>query len=153
MGARKAEGAMGHGSGEQGSLDEAAETRAAVEALVAAINGGRAERVAGAMAANDPLFIDSAGARIEGRAAMLAAWRAYLRMFPDYRIEIVGWFLDGREAMLHGRASGTPHRDGRAVEGGRWEVNAAWRARTDSRRVLEWQVYADNKPVRALLET
>ncbi len=137
---------------EQGAADEAAETRAAVEALVAAINSGRAEKIVSAMAANAPLFIDSAGARIEGKAAVLAAWRAYLRLFPDYRIEVDGWFFEGREAMLHGRASGTLHRDGLAVAGGRWEILAAWRAQTDSRRVLVWQVFADNKPVYALLE-
>ena len=53
--------------------------------------------------------------------------------------------------MLHGRASGTLHRDARPVEGGRWEIPAAWRAVTDGRRVTLWQVYADNKPVEALL--
>ena len=144
---------MGHEAGEQRSADEAAEARAAIETLVAAINSGRAEKIVAAMTASDPLFIDSAGVRIEGKAALLSAWRAYLRLFPDYRIEIIGWFFEGREAMLHGRASGTLHRGGRAVEGGRWEVQAAWRAETDSRRVLAWQVFADNRPVHALLET
>ena len=142
---------MGHEAAEQRTADEAAETKAAVEALVAAINSGRAERIVAAMAGN-ALFIDSAGARIEGKAALLAAWRGYLRLFPDYRIEIDGWFFEGRSAMLHGRASGTLHRGGRAVDGGRWEILAAWRAETDSRRVLAWQVYADNKPVHALLD-
>ena len=135
---------------EQGTADEAEEARAAIEALVAAINGGRAERIANAMAARGA-FIDSLGNRIEGKAALTDAWRAYLKLFPDYRIEIEGWFFRGREAMLHGRAGGTLHRDGRPVDGGRWEVRAAWRAETDSRRVLVWQVFADNKPVYALL--
>ena len=126
------------------------ETRDVVEAFVAAVNSGRAEKVAGAMTA-DAAFIDALGRRIEGKQALLAGWRAYFRMFPDYRIEVDAIFTDGREAMLHGRASGTLHRDGRALEGGRWEIPAAWRAVTDSRRVTLWQVYADNKPVYALL--
>lgn len=127
------------------------EVREIVEAFVATVNGGRAEKVVAAMGGN-PVFIDSLGARIEGKQALLAAWRAYFRLFPDYRIEVDALFADGREAMLHGRASGTLHRDTRPVEGGRWEIPAAWRAVTDSRRVLLWQVYADNKPVYALLE-
>jgi len=141
---------MGREAWEQGSVDEGEETRAAVEALVAAINSGRAERIVNAMSA-DAVFIDSLGARIEGRAALSDAWRAYLRLFPDYRIEVEGWYLRGREAMLHGRAGGTLHRDASPVEGGRWEIKAAWRAKADSRRVLLWEVYADNQPARALL--
>lgn len=140
---------MGREAWEQGTADEAAETQAVIEALVAAINGGRAERIANAMAAGG-LFIDSLGNRVEGKAALTEAWRAYLRLFPDYRIEIEGWFFRGREAMLHGRAGGTLHRDGRPAEGGRFDIVAAWRAETDSRKVKVWQVYADNKPVRAL---
>jgi hypothetical protein len=121
-----------------------------VEAFVAAVNSGRAEKVAGAMTAN-AVFIDSLGRRIEGKQAILTAWRAYFRLFPDYRIEVDAMFPDGRDAMLHGRARGTLHRDTLPVEGGRWEIPAAWRAATDSRRVTLWQVYADNKPVYLLL--
>jgi hypothetical protein len=60
--------------------------------------------------------------------------------------------VEEQEAMLHGWAGGTLHRGGRAVDGGGWRIPAAWRAVADARRVLLWQVYADNKPVRALLE-
>jgi uncharacterized protein (TIGR02246 family) len=126
------------------------DSREIVEAFVAAVNSGRAEKVAAAMTA-DAAFIDSLGKRIEGKQAIVTAWRAYFRLFPDYRIEIDAVFTDGREAMLHGRAGGTLHRDTRPVEGGRWEIPAAWRAVTDSRRVTLWQVYADNTPVHALL--
>ena len=127
------------------------ETRQVVEAMVAAINGGRAERVANAMSL-DGVLVDSLGRRIEGRSALTDGWRAYFRLFPDYRIEVESILTDGQEALLHGRAHATLHRDGRAVEGGGWEIPAAWRAVSDGRRVAHWQVYADNKPVYALLE-
>jgi len=124
--------------------------REIVEAFVEAINGGRAERIVPLMDRSGQ-FIDSLGNRIEGKAALLDGWRGYLRLFPDYRVEIEAVFVEEREAMLHGRAGGTLHRDGRPVEGGRWEIPAAWRAVTDSRRITLWQVFADNSPVAALL--
>jgi len=126
-------------------------TREIVEAFVEAINGGRAERLVPLMDRNGA-FIDSLGNRIEGREALLAGWRAYFQLFPDYRIELDGMLVDEQEAMLHGWAGGTLHRGGGPVEGGRWRIPAAWRAVTDARRMLCWQVYADNKPVYALLE-
>ena len=126
------------------------ETRAVVEAMVAAINSGRAERVAAAMRM-DGVLVDSLGRRIEGRAALTDGWRGYFRLFPDYRIEVDGLITDEQEALLHGRARGTLHRDGHPVKAGGWEIPAAWRAVSDGRKIALWQVYADNKPVYALL--
>jgi ketosteroid isomerase-like protein len=126
------------------------ETREVIEALVAAVNSGRPEKIVGAMDP-DAVFIDSLGNRIEGKAALLDGWRFYLRLFPDYRVEIEAMFVEERAAMLHGWAGATLHRDGRAVENGGWRIPAAWRAETDSRRVTLWQVFADNSPVQALL--
>jgi len=126
------------------------ETREVIEAFVSAVNSGRPEKIVGTMHAN-ALFIDSLGDRLEGKAALLDGWRGYLRLFPDYRIGIEAMFVEEREAMLHGWAGGTLHRDGRAVEHGGWRIPAAWRAVTDSRRVTLWQVFADNSPVQALL--
>jgi hypothetical protein len=98
------------------------------------------------------IFIDALGNRVEGRDALLAGWRFYFQLFPDYRIEIDGLLVEEQEAMLHGWAGGTLHRGGRPVDGGGWRIPAAWRAVADARRVKLWQVYADNQPVRALLE-
>ena len=127
------------------------ETREAVEAMVAAINSGRAEKVAERMHPQGA-FVDSLGRRIEGRSALLEGWRFYFRMIPDYRIEVEGMMVEDLEALVYGRARGTVHRDGRAVDGGAWEIPAAWRATTDgARRLKLWQVYADNSPVVKLL--
>lgn len=126
------------------------ETRAVIEAFVAAVNSGRPEKIVGAMH-DEAVFIDSLGNRIEGKAALLDGWRGYLRLFPDYRVEIEAMFVDERAAMLHGWAAATLHRDARPVDGGGWRIPAAWRAVTDSRRVTLWQVFADNTPVAALL--
>ncbi|HEV2816952.1 MAG TPA: nuclear transport factor 2 family protein [Allosphingosinicella sp.] len=125
-------------------------TREIVEALVAAVNSGKPERIIAAMDP-DAVFVDSLGERLEGRAALLDGWRGYLRLFPDYRIEVEAMFVEEREALLHGWAGATLYRGGRPVADGGWRIPAAWRATTDSRRVTLWQVFADNGPVAALL--
>jgi SnoaL-like domain len=128
------------------------DTRDIVEAMAKAINSGRAEAVGQRMHLSG-VFIDSLGRRLEGRRALVDGWRAYFRLVPDYRIEIDGMITDGLEALLHGRARGTVHRDSRPVEGGGFELPAAWRAVSDGARALAlWQVFADNGPVRALLD-
>jgi uncharacterized protein (TIGR02246 family) len=123
--------------------------REIVEAMARAVNSGRAEAVAERMT-REGAFVDSLGNRLEGRAALLDGWRAYFRMVPDYRIELEGMMVDGLDALLHGRARGTVHRDGQPV--GPFEIPAAWRAVSDGgRRLTLWQVFADNGPVVKLL--
>lgn len=126
-------------------------TRETVEAFVAAINSGDCRRVAELMS-EDHVFVDSLGKRVEGRAWMSEGWRSYFALFPDYRLSVERMLVEGEEALLHGRASATLHRDGAAVSGGRWEIPAAWRAVVRDGRIASWQVFADNKPVYALLE-
>ena len=127
----------------QSSMD----TRAIVEAMAAAINSGRGEAVAKAMTP-DGVFIDSLGRRIEGRAALTVAWRSFCRLVPDYRIEIEAMMVEELDALAHGWAGGTVHRDSLPVGGGAWRVPAAWRATTDgARRIALWQVFADTSPL------
>ena len=126
------------------------ETREVIEAFVDAVNSGRPEKIVGTMHV-EAVFVDSLGDRLAGKAALLDGWRGYLRLFPDYRIEVEAIFVEEREALLHGWAGATLHRDARPVADGAWRIPAAWRALTDSRRVLLWQVFADNGPVQALL--
>ena len=126
------------------------EMRDVVEAMVAAINAGRAEAVGQRMNLSG-VFVDLLGHRLEGRRALVEGWRSYYRLVPDYRIEIEGMIVDGLDAMLHGRARGTVHRGGQPV--GAFDIPAAWRAAGDGARSLTlWQVFADNGPVRALID-
>ena len=37
------------------------------------------------MMADDHVFIDSAGGRVDGRESCLAAWRGFFDAYPDYR--------------------------------------------------------------------
>jgi ketosteroid isomerase-like protein len=125
-------------------------TRETVEAFVGAINSGDAEAI-GACMTEDHVFIDSLGNRVTGRAAMIAGWRAYLSLFPDYQITVQRLMADGPEALLCGQTRATFHRNGAPADGTAVTLFAAWRALVNEDKIALWQVYADNKPVYDLL--
>ena len=125
-------------------------TREAVEAFVHAINAGDVEAIAACMT-EDHVFIDSLGNRVAGRQAMTAGWRAYLGLFPDYRLTVQNLMSDGDSALLCGTAHGTLQRDGSPADGSEVTLYAAWRAVVAGDKIALWQVYADNKPVYDLL--
>lgn len=126
------------------------QTGEVVVAFVEAINAHDVAAL-GELMTDHHLFIDSLGNRVVGAVAMLAGWRHYFAMFPDYRIDPDKILTEGSEAILHGSAHGTLHRDGAPVVGGTWIVLGAWRAVVSGGQVSLWQVYADNKPVYDLL--
>ena len=93
-------------------------------------------------------FVDSLGAVVEGREEAREGWRQYFQMVPDYRIGITHSFADGAEVALLGSAGGTYTRDGQLYSSNAWHTPAAWRAIVRNALVAEWQVYADNEPIR-----
>lgn len=121
-----------------------------VLAFVDAINTRNMGAMENLMSA-DHLFVDSLGAHVRGRSEMRSAWIAYAVMVPDYHIEVRHLFAHGDMVALFGRATGTLSVDGELHPGNRWEMPAAWRAVVKNGQVSEWQVYADNEPVRELL--
>ncbi|HYD54538.1 MAG TPA: nuclear transport factor 2 family protein [Gemmatimonadaceae bacterium] len=99
----------------------------------------------------DHSFIDSLGNTMRGREAMTDAWRQYFAMVPDYRI-VVERFLDDESVIVaFGRAEGTFTSDGSLHEANAWCTPAAWRAVVRADGVAEWQVYADNEPIRQVM--
>jgi uncharacterized protein (TIGR02246 family) len=115
--------------------------------FVECINAHDADRIA-ALLTPDHRFIDSLGTESRGREAMREGWRQYFRMVPDYRVEVARRFVDGSEVMLVGVARGTYTSDGRLTPANAWSTPAAWRALVREELVEEWQVYADNEPIR-----
>ncbi|MBI4503762.1 MAG: nuclear transport factor 2 family protein [Gemmatimonadetes bacterium] len=101
-----------------------------------------------ALVTRDHRFVDSLGAVVAGREAMREGWRRYFQMVPDYHIEVTRSFADGLEVVLLGSAGGTYCRDGRPSSTGPWRIPAAWRAAVRAGLVAEWQVFADNDPIR-----
>ena len=119
-------------------------------AFVAAINSDCPEAVSACMT-DDHVFTDSLGNRVEGKAKMTAAWAAYFRMVPDYSIAIAETLADGDIVVLLGTAQGTYTADGQLRPENRWSTPAALRARVRGSLIAEWQVYADNDPIRQIM--
>lgn len=118
--------------------------------FVEQINAHEADGIA-ALLTEEHRFVDSLGAEVVGRDAMRAGWLAYLRDVPDYRIEVRETFTAGDRVVLLGWARGTLAHDGILRPENAWATPAAWRARVDGGLIAEWQVYADNEPMRRVM--
>jgi ketosteroid isomerase-like protein len=119
-------------------------------AFVEAINGHHLPAMVQLMT-EDHLFIDSLGAQMRGRQEMRAAWIGYTVMIPDYHVAVEQVLTSGDTVALFGKASGTCTTDGKLLPKNRWEIPAAWRLLVRDGRIAEWQVYADNEPVRSII--
>ena len=118
-----------------------------VQRFVAHINSHDVDAIA-ALLAPDHRFIDSLGGEARGREALREGWRQYFRMVPDYRIDVERVLEDGPHVVLLGVARGTYSVDGTLQGKNAWSTPAALRALIHNGLVAEWQVYADNDPIR-----
>jgi hypothetical protein len=112
------------------------------QSFVAAINAHDAASIV-AHATPDHRFIDSLGNTVPSDK-LRAAWDGYFKMVPDYRISVTRWVPDGESVVAYGTASGT-------FADTAWSTPAAWRAVIRDGRIAEWQVYADNEPIREIM--
>lgn len=64
----------------------------------------------------------------------------------SYLIEVDATASTAGLVLASGWASAV-HRD----SGSKWRIPAAWRAVVAGDRIAEWQIYADNEPVREIL--
>jgi ketosteroid isomerase-like protein len=97
-----------------------------------------------ALMADDLLFVDSLGNRVNGAATMKGGWQAYFAMCPDYWVRADTVVADGNTLLLTGDAGGT-------IDGVAWKIPSAWKAVVSNGRLREWHVFADNKPVHDIL--
>jgi ketosteroid isomerase-like protein len=97
-----------------------------------------------ALMTDDHLFVDSLGQRIEGAALMEHGWKGYFAMCPDYWIQASDAAARLAIVLAVGEAGGT-------IDGQSWRTPAAWKAIIREDKVAEWRVFADNKPVYAIL--
>ena len=121
-----------------------------VRRFVTAINEGDLESIVANMS-EDHCFVDSGGARIEGREAMRQAWLEYFEMVPGYRIDIEEVIVQKDRVVVFGKAGGSYRAERPQAFPPHWETPAVWRARVEGERIREWRVYADNEPLRRLM--
>ena len=115
--------------------------------LVAAINAHEPEALA-ALLSEAHRFVDTLGVVVCGRDNLREGWRQYFRMVPDYHIEVARVLAEAPLVVLLGSARGTYSSDGTLQPHNAWSTPAAFRALIHDGLVAEWQVYADNEPVR-----
>jgi len=114
------------------------------------INGGDVSALCSLMT-EDHVFVDGLGNRVQGREKLRAGWKAYLSLFPDYRISHEEVFEDRDTVAVFGTASGTYAVNGKLPKENHWEIPAAWKAIVRNGLIAEWRVYCDNQPARKLL--
>ena len=114
------------------------------------INSCSSEAVAGLLT-DDSVFIDSLGNKIQGADKLRGAWAAYFKMVPDYSISHIEIFAEGNTVAVFGTAQGTFARGPEMKKEDFWKTPAAWRAVVRDGKIAEWQVFADNEPIRAIM--
>ena len=121
-----------------------------VSAIVDRINAHDVDGVCALMEENGA-FIDGLGLSVTGREAMRKAWQSYFALVPDYWIRVERQLQLGTVVGIFGKAGGTFTADGRLDVANRWEVPAAWQAVVGDEGIAIWQVFADNEPVRQIM--
>jgi len=113
------------------------------EQFVAAINRHDVDALAALMSPTHR-FVDSLGNQVQGVATMQAGWRGYFMMCPDYWVRVDDVAVTDATVLAAGQAGGT-------IDGVAWHTPLALKAVIGNGLVLEWQVFADNKPVYEIL--
>ena len=120
-------------------------------AFVKAINAGDPDAIA-KLLSEDHVFVDSGGRMVRGRDAMREAWVGYLAMVPDYTLRVEQTLSSRSLVVLLGTAEGTISEGKKLDPDNHWETPGAWKAVIRRGKVAEWRVYADNTPIREIIQ-
>jgi ketosteroid isomerase-like protein len=104
-----------------------------------------------ALMTDDHRFIDSLGNVVKGKDDMRKAWIGYFYFFPDYTLDYSLMMEEGDTVAVFATARGTYAVEGKLLKENSWTIPAACKATVRSGKVAEWQVYADNEPVRTIM--
>ncbi len=100
----------------------------------------------------DHVLVDSGGHLIQGTDKVRKAWEVYLGLFPDYQVSVADIIEKPHWLAVVGSARGTYMVNGALSGENSWSIPAAWLAGVRGGKIHHWQVYADNDPVRRILE-
>jgi len=113
-----------------------------VKAFIAAINKRNPSEMSDLMT-EDHTFKDSGGNTVTGCDKMIAGWKEYFQMFPDYEIQIEDILANESIVAVFGSAAGTYNGKRGLVPENRIEMPAAWRTEVVNGKIRFWKVYAD----------
>jgi limonene-1,2-epoxide hydrolase len=123
-------------------MKETSHDASVIAAFIAAINRHDVAALADLMS-EDHAFIDSLGGRVSGRKEMVAGWKAYFAMFPDFEILVDTTLADNGTVAIFGLVSGTYNGKRGLIPKNRIAMPAAWKANVADGKVIRWQVYCD----------
>jgi ketosteroid isomerase-like protein len=123
-----------------------------VTAFVKAINDHHVGRLT-ALLDEDHRLIDSLGSIVLGKSAVRNAWIEYFYLVPDFVITVDNVFSSGTTFALTGSAEGTVRLGTALHPSNHWRMPSAWRVLVRSGKIVEWQIFADNEPIRKILAT
>lgn len=114
------------------------------EDFIGLINNHDAEEL-GSMMSDDHLFTDAQGISLHGKEAVVAAWKRYFKMFPDYWITITEIVEQDNRVYGVGTASGTYAGFISGDVNNFFRIPAAFRAEITGEKIRSWQVFADTQ--------
>jgi hypothetical protein len=133
--------------------------------FVAAINRQDVDGLVQLMT-EDHQFTDSLGNTARGRESMREGWKLYFQMVPDYQLQVEETYVNDSGVVMLGVAGGTYSHafesvratgmptllpDGTSKVMNKWQTPAAVRAIIQDGLVAQWQIFADNEPIRKLM--
>jgi limonene-1,2-epoxide hydrolase len=123
-------------------MKETSQEASVIAAFVAAINRHDVAALADLMT-EEHIFIDSSDRRVSGRKEMIAGWKVYFAMFPDFEILVDTTLIDNSTVAIFGSVSGTYNGKRGLIPKNRIAMPAAWKANVADGKVKLWQVYCD----------
>jgi peptidase E len=101
---------------------------------------------------DETVFKDSLGIYVDGKSEIKKAWNTLFSLFPDYTIK-VDEIVNKKDTIgIFGTASGTYLNNNELSGVDSFRIPASWKVVVKNNRIIEWQVYADNEPVRNIIK-
>lgn len=119
-------------------------------AFVAAINAHSVGAIAN-MITDNHTFVDSLGIIVKGKEEIRKAWIGYFYLVPDFSITYERVLDEGDTVAIFGTADGTCRVGSRVDPANHWSIPASWLVLVEGNKVVRWQIFADNEPIRKIL--
>lgn len=113
-----------------------------VTQFIEAINDHDVKKIE-AMMTEDHRFMDSYGVEIIGKVEMIPEWLRFLKITPDYNIDVEDMISEGNKVMVVGQISGTITKDGNMYPENQYRCLAAWYGVVEGDKIKEWRLISN----------